>query len=110
MAVSTKIDCPACGKPLVRKPAGRCPHCGEPITEHVARARAREKRIEQVIAIVATILVLALFLWAGDFGLLEGIAVYAAVGVGVWYWGKATFWSATLKEDDSDFVDTDDHH
>ncbi len=74
------------------------------VTVHVARARLREKRIEQVIAIVATLLVLALFLWAGGVGLLEGIAVYAVFGLVVWYWGKGTFWSATLhhQKDDDD--------
>lgn len=72
------------------------------VTEHVARARLRELRIEQVIAVLATIAVAALFLWAGDFGLLEGIAVYAMAGLGVWYWGKGTFWSATLQPDDDD--------
>lgn len=109
MPYQTKIDCPACDRPLIRKPGGRCPHCGEVITEHVARARLREKRIEQVLAVVSTILVLALFLWAGGMNLLEGIAIYAIAGLAVWYWGKGTFWSATLTGDDDDIVDEDDH-
>jgi hypothetical protein len=95
----TKIDCPRCEQPLVRKTGGRCPSCGEVVTAHVARARLREKRIEQVVAIVATALVLALFLWAGGVGLVEGALVYAAVGIGVWYWGKGTFWSDTLRHE-----------
>lgn len=107
MPIRSKIECPTCGRELVRKPGGRCPHCGEAVGEHVVRARAREKRIEQVVAIVATFLVVALFLWAGDFGLLEGAIVYAAAGVAVWYWGKGTFWSATLHQDDSELVDDD---
>ncbi len=52
---------------------------------------------------VATVLVVALFVWGGGMGLVEGIAIYAAVGLAVWYWGRGTFWSATLKppaEDD----------
>jgi hypothetical protein len=93
------IDCPGCEQPLLRKPGGRCPNCGTVVSAHVVRVRAREKRIEQVVAVFATIAVLALFLWAGGVGLLEGIAVYAVAGVAVWYWGKGTFWSATLGEE-----------
>ena len=107
MPIRSNIDCPACERPLLRKPGGRCPYCGVVVGEHVVRARAREKRIEQVIAVIATILVLALFLWAGDFSLFEGIAVYVVVGAAVWYWGKGTFWSVTLQQDDGEFVDDD---
>jgi hypothetical protein len=99
----TKIDCPNCEQPLVRKTGGRCSNCGEMVTEHVARARLREKRIEQVVAIFATLAVLALFLWGGGVGLIEGVVIYAIAGVGVWYWGKGTFWSDTMRpggEDD----------
>lgn len=99
---TTKIDCPRCERPLLRKTGGRCPACGETVTAHVARVRLREKRIEQAVAIVATMLVLALFLWGGGVGLLEGIAVYAVFGLGVWYWGKGTFWSATLRHEKDD--------
>jgi len=72
------------------------------VTEHVARARLRELRIEQVVAVLATIAVLALFLWAGGVGLIEGVAIYAIAGVGVWYWGKGTFWSETLQPEDDE--------
>lgn len=102
MPYVTQIDCPGCEEPLVRKPGGRCPNCGFLVTEHVARARAREKRIEQAIAIFATAAVAGLYLWAGDAGLFEGIAVYAVGGLLVWYWGKGTFWSATLRHDKDD--------
>ena len=95
-----KIDCPRCEQPLVRKTGGRCPNCGEVVTEHVARERLREKRIEQVVAVFATAAVLALFLWAGGVGLIEGVLVYAVAGLGVWYWGKGTFWSRTLTPTD----------
>jgi hypothetical protein len=91
----TKIDCPRCEQPLIRKTGGRCPSCGEVVTEHVARARLREKRIEQVVAVIATCLVLALFLWAGGVGLIEGIVIYAIGGAVVWFWGKGTFWVGT---------------
>ncbi len=102
MPYVTPIDCPRCEKPLIRKTGGRCPGCGELITQHVARARRREKRVEQVVAILATLAVLALFLWAGGVGLLEGAVIYALAGVGVWYWGKGTFWSATLRPEEED--------
>ena len=90
------IDCPRCERPLTVRRGGKCPHCGTWVADHVARSRLREKRIEQVIAVLSTAAVLALFLWAGGVGLLEGVAVYAVVGFGVWYWGKGTFWSETL--------------
>lgn len=99
MPYTRRIDCPECDRPLVHKRGGRCPHCNAPITEHVARERHRERRIEQVVAIVATVLVLALFLWGGGVGLVEGVVIYAIAGVGVWYWGKGTFWSARLDDD-----------
>jgi hypothetical protein len=57
----------------------------------------REKRIEQAVALLGTAAVLALFLWSGGVGLLEGIAVYAVAGLAVWYWGRSTFGSETLK-------------
>jgi hypothetical protein len=76
----------------VRKTGGKWPNCGEIVTAHVARERMREKRIEQVVAVFSTAAVLALFLWAGGAGLVEGVLVYAVAGVIVWYWGKGTFW------------------
>jgi hypothetical protein len=86
-----KIDCPRCEQPLIRKTGGKCSNCGELVTEHIARERLREKRIEQVVAVLSTAAVLALFLWAGGSGLGEGVLVYAVAGVLVWYWGKGTF-------------------
>jgi hypothetical protein len=98
-----KIDCPKCEQPLVRKTGGRCSNCGEVVTGHVARERLRQKRTEHVVAIFATAAVLALFLWAGGVGLIEGVLVYAVAGLGIWYWGKGTFWSRTLApHDESD--------
>ena len=108
MPYVTHIDCPRCDQPLVRKTGGRCPNCGELVSSHVARVRAREKRIEQFVAIVATALVLALFLWAGGFGLVEGVLAYAVAGLGVWIWGRRTFWSPTLRPQDDDQGGSDD--
>jgi uncharacterized paraquat-inducible protein A len=91
MPIRTKIECPKCDALLVTKRGGVCPNCGAPITEHVARVRARERRIEQVVAIVASALVLALFLATTGIGLVEGLAVYAGVGAIVFFLARRTF-------------------
>jgi len=102
MPYASTIDCPYCERPLTVRRGGRCPSCGRWVADHVARARLREKRIEQAVAIFATAAVLALFLWGGGVGLVEGIAVYSAAGLAVWYWGRGTFWSETLRPDELD--------
>jgi len=91
MPIRTKIECPKCEADLVVKRGGVCPNCGAPITEHVARMRLRERRIEQTVAVIATALVLALFLTTSGLGLIEGIAVYAAVGATIFYLARRTF-------------------
>ena len=91
MPLRTKIECPKCDAELVVKRGGVCPNCGEPITEHVARARAREKRIEQVVAVIATALVLGLLVVTSGVTLLEGVAAYAIVGGVMYYLARRTF-------------------
>jgi len=93
MPLRTKIECPACHCDLVVKRGGKCPNCGAPISVHVARVRARERRIEQVVAIIGSLLVLALFLTTTgvSLGLIEGVAVYALVGAGMFYLARKTF-------------------
>ena len=91
MPLRTKIECPNCESDLTVKRGGVCPNCGAPITEHVARVRARERRIEQVVAIAATALVLALFVFTSGMGLAEGVAAYAVVGVIVFFLARRTF-------------------
>ena len=91
MPIRTRIECPRCEADLVVKRGGVCPNCGAPITEHVARVRARERRIEQVVAIVATALVIGLFLATSGASLLEGVAVYAVVGATIYYIARRTF-------------------
>jgi predicted RNA-binding Zn-ribbon protein involved in translation (DUF1610 family) len=91
MPLRTKIECPKCHTDLVVKRGGVCPNCGEQITEHVARARAREKRIEQVVAVIGTALVLGVMLATGGATLLEGIAAYAIVGAVMYYLARRTF-------------------
>lgn len=93
MPLRTKIECPACHHDLAVKRGGKCPNCGLAISEHVARVRARERRIEQVVAIAGSLLVLALFFVTTgvSMGLLEGVAVYAAVGAAMFYLARKTF-------------------
>jgi len=93
MPVHTYPPCPGCGQKLVRKPAGRCPHCGTEVARYVAEERDRETRIERVVAVVSTILVVTVLIFGGGLGLLEGTAMYALAGVVVWYLAKGTFWS-----------------
>jgi hypothetical protein len=87
----TKIECPQCDADLVVKRGGVCPNCGAPIAEHVAKVRARERRIEQIVAIVATLLVLGLYLITSGFSLVEGIVVYAAAGGAMYWLARRTF-------------------
>jgi predicted amidophosphoribosyltransferase len=72
MPLRTKIECPECEADLAVKRGGVCPNCGARISEHVARERRRERRIEQVVAIVGTALVLGLYLATSGSSLLEG--------------------------------------
>lgn len=91
MPLRTIIECPECETDLVVKRGGVCPNCGASITEHVARMRARERRIEQVVAVVATVLVIGLFLVTSGATLFEGIAAYAAVGATMYWLARRTF-------------------
>lgn len=93
MPVHNYPPCPGCGEKLIRKPAGRCPKCGAEVAQFVADERDRETRIEQVVAIVSTILVVTVMVLGGGLGLFEGVLMYAAAGAFVWYLAKGTFWS-----------------
>ncbi|MBI1814283.1 MAG: hypothetical protein HYR72_04855 [Deltaproteobacteria bacterium] len=92
MPLTQHIDCPACGERLVRKPGGHCPHCGADVREHVAEERERETRIDQVVAVISTILVVGLALFVGGCNVVEGVLVYAGAGALVWFLAKRTFW------------------
>jgi hypothetical protein len=61
------------------------------VAAHVQAARTREERIERVVAIVSTLLVLLLFLMGSGIGLLEGIVAYAVGGALVWFSAKRLF-------------------
>ncbi|MBY0277723.1 hypothetical protein K2Z84_20500 [Candidatus Binatia bacterium] len=93
MPVHNYPPCPGCGEKLIRKPAGRCPTCGAEVAQFVADERDRETRIEQVVAVVSTILVVTVMVLGGGLGIFEGVVMYAAAGAFVWYLAKGTFWS-----------------
>jgi len=85
------VYCPSCGELLVRKPGGRCPSCSAQVAAHVVAERDRETRIEKVVAVVATALVLGMSVFTVGSGLIEGIAVYAGAGALVFYLARKTF-------------------
>lgn len=91
MPLRTKIECPECEADLAVRRGGVCPNCGARITKHVARVQRRERRIEQVVAIVGTALVLGLFLTTSGASLLEGIAAYAVAGAVMYFLAQRTF-------------------
>lgn len=76
--------------------AGACPNCGARISEHVARVRRREHRIEQVVAIAGTALVLGLYLATSAASLLAGFAAYAR-GVVPYFLAQRTFFGFRLQ-------------
>jgi hypothetical protein len=87
--------CPSCGEKLVRKPAGRCPACGAEVAEFVAAQRDRETRIEKVVAVISTVLVVTVLVLGGGLGMIEGVLMYAVAGAFVWYLAKGTFFSSS---------------
>ncbi len=91
MPLRLRIACPACGVALVRKPRGRCPACGAAVAGHVQEAQAREERIERVVAVVGSGLVLLVFALTAGLGLVEGVLAYAAAGAAVFFLAKRTF-------------------
>jgi predicted RNA-binding Zn-ribbon protein involved in translation (DUF1610 family) len=91
MPLQQKFFCPRCGEHMARRPAGRCPHCGADVRRHVDHERERETRIEKVMAVISTILVVGLSVFAGGCSLVEGVVAYAIAGAVIWYWGRKTF-------------------
>ena len=91
MPIAQKFYCPACGAEMARRPGGRCPHCGADVRAHVEEARERETRIEKVVAVISTVLVVGLALFAGGCNVVEGVLAYAAAGALIWWWGRRTF-------------------
>ncbi len=100
MPILQRFHCPECGREMQRRPAGRCPHCGADVRHHVQHERERETAIERVVAVISTVLVLGLSLFAGGCTVVEGVAVYAVAGVIVWWWGRRTFGVLTPSQRD----------
>ncbi len=65
--------------------------CGTQVARHVQNQRAREERIERVVAVVATILVLAVSGFTAGLGLVEGIVAYAGAGAVMFFLARKTF-------------------
>jgi len=91
MPLAIEVHCPGCGVRLHHKPGGRCPECGTDVAGHVQETRSREERIERIVAIVSTVLVLIVFGFTSGIGLVEGIAAYAVGGALVWFLAKRLF-------------------
>ncbi len=91
MPLVTTPNCPECDTPLVRKPGGRCPNCGADVRNHVQHERERETRIDKIVAIVSTLLVLGVSLFIGGCSVVEGVLAYAAAGAVMWFIARKTF-------------------
>jgi hypothetical protein len=61
------------------------------VGEHVQAERDREERIERVVAVVGTVLVLLVFTLTSGLGLLEGVIAYAAAGAIMFYLARKSF-------------------
>jgi len=61
------------------------------VAGHVEAARAREERIERVVAVVGTALVLLVFALTAGLGLIEGVLAYAGVVAAVFFLARKTF-------------------
>jgi len=91
MPVPLRIPCPHCGKILTHKREGRCSECGGVVAAHVNAVRDREERIEKIVAVIGTALVILVFLLTSGLGLVEGIVMYAVAGAVMFYLAKKTF-------------------
>ena len=100
MPVATRLICPECDAPLVRRPAGRCPSCGQDVRDHVLAQRARETRIDKIVAVISTILVIGVSLFAGGCTVVEGAIAYAVAGAVMWVLAKKTFYEKEAEEPD----------
>ena len=61
------------------------------MSAHVEEVRGREERIEKVVAVIGTALVVLVLMLAGGVGLIEGILMYGAAGAAMFYLAKKTF-------------------
>jgi hypothetical protein len=56
----------------------------------VTKVQEREERIEKVVAVAGTLLVLFVFFLTSALGLLEGVVGYAVAGAIVWVFARRT--------------------
>ena len=58
------------------------------MSAHVEEVRGREERIEKVVAVIGTALVVLVLMLAGGVGLVEGILMYGVAGAAMFYLAK----------------------
>jgi len=58
----------------------------------VQHERERETRIDKVVAVISTILVIGVSLFVGGCNLVEGVLAYAVAGAVMWVVAKRTFY------------------
>jgi hypothetical protein len=91
MPIRSRVACPGCGAELRRKPGGRCPACGTSVVQHVRAEHDREERIEKIVAVVGTVLVVGVLAMTSGVGLVEGALAYGGAGAAMFYLARKTF-------------------
>ncbi len=61
------------------------------VSAHVEKVRRREERIEKIVAVIGTALVVLVLMLAGGVGLIEGVLMYGTAGAAMFYLAKKTF-------------------
>ena len=61
------------------------------MARHVEATQAREARIERVVAVIGSALVVLVFAVTTGLGLIEGVLAYAGAGALVFYLARKTF-------------------
>ncbi len=61
------------------------------MAQHVEATRAREERIERIVAVIGSALVVLVFAVTTGLGLIEGVLAYAGAGALVFYAARKTF-------------------
>lgn len=69
------------------------------MSAHVEVVRNREERIEKIVAVIGTALVLLVLMLAGGVGLFEGILMYGVAGAAMFYLAKKTFKPNRVREE-----------
>jgi hypothetical protein len=61
------------------------------VARHVEATQAREERIERIVAVIGSALVVLVFAVTTGLGLIEGVLAYAGAGALVFYLARKTF-------------------